>query len=85
MPIRNLLGAAVSVMLVAKGVHAHPGHAVESSDSTSLTHYLTHPDHLALFVFIIVAVVGCALATQRHFSRAKPAYAPAPRREILGE
>ncbi len=55
--------------------HAHPGHAVETTDSTSVAHYLTHPDHLSyyLLAFVIASAVAVGVFAARR--RLAPAYA----------
>ncbi len=53
---------------------AHPGHAVEPESSQGLTHYLTHPDHLAQWLVVaIVVALGAILI--RSMKRPAPAYA----------
>lgn len=55
---------------------AHPGHAVEASDSNSMTHYLTHPDHILWWV-VVAVVIATGIVTARALRRKPaPAYAP---------
>lgn len=74
MRIRNAILALVCACAIEQVVMAHPGHAVESEAPHGLTHYLTHPDHLAQWL-IVGIVIAVAAVLVRSLKRPAPAYA----------
>ena len=74
MRIQNAVLALICAGAIEQVVMAHPGHAVESEASQGLTHYLTHPDHLAQWL-IVGIVISFAALLLRSLKRPAPAYA----------
>ena len=74
MRIRNALLALVCTCATQQVIMAHPGHAVETEATHSLTHYLTHPDHLAQWLIVGIVIAFAALLL-RTIKRPAPAYA----------
>lgn len=74
MRIRNLILALVCACATEQLAMAHPGHAVETETSHGLTHYLTHPDHLAQWL-IVAVVIAVGVVLVRSMKRPAPAYA----------
>ncbi len=75
------LAALTLLMTLASSIAwGHPGHSVETSDTTSLHHYATHPDHLPTYLVALFAIGGAILIIRRVLTRKPaPAYAKARR------
>lgn len=72
----------ITAIVSAGQAFAHPGHAVDIGDSHTLSHYVTHPDHLPAWVLIAAVVfagVLCirTLVIRSTKKRLTPAYARA--------
>ncbi|MCC6510041.1 MAG: hypothetical protein IT423_13120 [Pirellulaceae bacterium] len=79
MRIRVALLAVASSTCLHQIALAHPGHAVEGSDSHGLVHYLVHPDHLAQWL-VALCIMAISLTIVRSVRRLAPAYARARKR-----
>ena len=79
MLLRPAMVSLLSVLVLAGNVLAHPGHAVESADPQSLTHYVTHPDHAILWIMALAALLFIGTLLKQKTRRLVPAYARAPK------
>ena len=81
MLLRSAIGSLLSALALAANLSAHPGHVAEAGESQSLSHYLTHPDHLIVWLVVAVALAVATIfyrtILQRRAARLAPAYARA--------
>ena len=77
MLLRPAIFSMIAAVALAGNVHAHPGHAIEVGDSQSLAHYATHPDHLAVWLVTLCAILALVTVIHRGTRRPVPAYARA--------
>jgi len=57
------------VGVMASIASAHPGHSLESGDSTSIAHYATHPDHLTQWLAGLAVIMSMRLILGRILRR----------------
>lgn len=74
MRIRNAVLAMMCACASQQLVMAHPGHAVEPESPNGLIHYLSHPDHLAQWLIVGMAI-AFAVVILKTVKRPSPAYA----------
>lgn len=74
MRVRNAIMALLCACATQPLLMAHPGHAVEPQAAHGLTHYLTHPDHIAQWL-IVAIVIGFGIYLVRNLKRPAMAYA----------
>lgn len=74
MRIRIATMALLCACATQQIVQAHPGHAVQPEAAHGLSHYLTHPDHVAQWL-IVAIVVSFGIYLLRSIKRPAPAYA----------
>ncbi len=74
MRIRNVVWAILCMCASEQLLMAHPGHSVQPEAPHGLSHYLTHPDHLAQWL-IVAIVIAFGILLLRKIRRPAPAYA----------
>lgn len=69
MSFRQCLASFCVTACLAGIASAHPGHAIETSDATSLAHYATHPDHQTYWVAALAIILTVRWVMRRTVSR----------------
>lgn len=65
MRFRNAVLAVICACASQQLVMAHPGHTVQPDTPHTLTHYLTHPDHLAQWLVVAIAIAFAVIVLKK--------------------